>query len=518
MRPSPALPPSYRAASAALATRDLLVAAALAVVTFTLLTPFAIYGVDWQHDGAMLKTAMDVVSGQVLFRDTVFFYGALTAYLHAFALWIFPSLIAMKLFVVGAYALSSFFNYLAWRAILPRSLAILSGVIFFLFIPNIEFGTFLPWSSVYAMMFQSAALFSLTQIIAGKRVATWGAVLGATTAGVFWCRQPVGVILIAALVVIGFALKHKKWSLPDGAEVKALQWTLRGFVVINLLLFASIVVSGALEAWWYQNFVWPRHWASQGLGGMAWRNHAWQSLRPLDAAALAGWLIAAALPAWLAHSSIRLNARKISIYYTILIGAAVFQHETLSRLTSIEVGGWAVVILAVLIIHAAIGMFQSARVLSCPIPSDHYAAAALGGVALASLAQYFPVADRWHIAWALAPAVGVFVYALWRWAGWRTLPVFLVLACVFFPAAMSAARAGRTSFTQPTHTLTQPVFLKGMRVNAAQAATLSDIDRALQPILQKTPRLPGVLFGDNALLLCFAANLENASAGPSAKC
>ncbi len=491
--------------------RDSLIASTLAAVTFVLLTPFATFGVDWHHDGTMLKTAMDIKSGQVLFRDTAFVYGALTAYLHAFALWIYPSLIAMKLLVVGAYALSSFFTYLAWRSILPRSLAVLSSAIFFLFIPNIEFGTFMPWSSVYAMMFQSAALYSLTQIIAGSRVATWGAVLGATTAAVFWCRQPVGALLAVALVVIGFALRRAKWTLPDGAEFKALQWALRGFVVINLLLLASVVVTGALDAWWYQNFVWPRYWASQGLGGMAWRDHAWQSLRPRDAAALSTWLIAVALPAWFAYSSLRLNRRWVAAYYALLVGAIVWRHETLARFVSIEMGGWALVILAVVIVHATISVFQAARVSSCPVRSNHYTAAALGGGALASLAQYFPVADRWHIAWALAPAIGVFVYAWWRWTGWRTTTLFLVLAGCFLPAAVSATRSVRTSFTQQTHTLTEPVFLKGMRVTAAQAEIFSDIYRAVQPVLRNTPRLPGVLLGDNALLLCFAANLENPS-------
>ena len=62
--------------------RDALVAGLLAVVLAVLLWPMASLGVDPHHDGIMLKPALDVLSGQVLFRDTFTQYGALTTYLQ----------------------------------------------------------------------------------------------------------------------------------------------------------------------------------------------------------------------------------------------------------------------------------------------------------------------------------------------------------------------------------------------------------------------------------------------------
>src|SRR6478735_3879885 len=120
--------------------RDTTLASILAAGLVAVLAPCASYGVDWVHDGAMLKAAMDVHSGQVLFRDTLMVYGALTCYLQVLALLIYPSLLSIKLLTLAAYGVTLLFNYLAWRMILPQSLALLSGALFFLFIPTGEYG------------------------------------------------------------------------------------------------------------------------------------------------------------------------------------------------------------------------------------------------------------------------------------------------------------------------------------------------------------------------------------------
>src|SRR4051812_34011468 len=77
------------------------------IVTFAVYYPFSLIGVDPHHDGIMLKSAMDVLSGQVLFRDTFDQYGALTTYLQAFSLFSFgASLKVLKISTVFFYALS----------------------------------------------------------------------------------------------------------------------------------------------------------------------------------------------------------------------------------------------------------------------------------------------------------------------------------------------------------------------------------------------------------------------------
>ena len=87
---------------------DTMIACLLSVVMAALLVPFARIGVDLHHDGIMLKPALDVLSGQVLFRDTFMQYGALTCYLQVLALWIYPSLLSIKLMMVAVYAITFF--------------------------------------------------------------------------------------------------------------------------------------------------------------------------------------------------------------------------------------------------------------------------------------------------------------------------------------------------------------------------------------------------------------------------
>jgi len=60
-----------------------LLATVVPIATALVFTPFAVRIVDPTHDGFMLKTALDVMDGRRLFRDTFSQYGALTPWMHA---------------------------------------------------------------------------------------------------------------------------------------------------------------------------------------------------------------------------------------------------------------------------------------------------------------------------------------------------------------------------------------------------------------------------------------------------
>ena len=159
--------------------------------------------------------------------------------------------------------------------------------------------------------------------------------------------------------------------------------------------------------------------------------------------------------------------------------------------------------------HLSLGMKQKQILESVILTLKSYLTAALGGLSLASLAQYFPVPDQWHVAWALSPTVGLFVYALWRWTGWPAAILTMVLAACFLAPAISVVHSVRLSMTQPTVTLAEPAFLKGMRVSPQQAQTLATVSATVQRALRYAPALPSALFGQNALLLCYTPNREN---------
>src|SRR3954466_2359231 len=126
----PAVPP--------LSGGDRLIALLLAVAVVAYLVPFARTGVDPHHDGIMLKPALDVLSGQTLFRDTFMQYGALSCYLQVAALLVLPTLLSLKVLTVAVYAATLFLLYASWREILPRALTLLSCGLFMLFLPGYE--------------------------------------------------------------------------------------------------------------------------------------------------------------------------------------------------------------------------------------------------------------------------------------------------------------------------------------------------------------------------------------------
>src|ERR1700694_2701794 len=225
---------------------DALVASLLCASLMALLVPLASLGVDQHHDGIMLKPALDVLSGQVLFRDTFTQYGALTTYLQVVALWIQPTLLSLRLMTVMAYGVTLFFLYASWRLILPRSLTIFSCGLFILFIPAYEkhwfdqYWILLPWSSVFAMMFQSIGLYALFRLISGEQPQRWGIVLGLACACVFWCRQPVGALMTGSVAMIWLALCWTNWAPVRQSKRSILAGILGGFVAVNVLLLGDI--------------------------------------------------------------------------------------------------------------------------------------------------------------------------------------------------------------------------------------------------------------------------------------
>lgn len=161
------------------------------VATAVAFYPFALIDVDPHHDGIMFKPAVDVLEGQVLFRDTFSQYGAGLPYLQAAILGLFgPTLLALRLATVVVYALAAGLLVDVWRRLVPSSLACVSLGLW-LVLPGffVQGFPFLPWSSAYALLFQRG-----------------NALLCGVACGlVFLCRQPVGVVTaLAALCGLGF--------------------------------------------------------------------------------------------------------------------------------------------------------------------------------------------------------------------------------------------------------------------------------------------------------------------------
>ena len=92
---------------------------AVFVVTVLWFAVFAASRIDLHHDAVMLKPAIDVAAGKVIFRDTFCQYGALAVWLQALAVKIFGGeLIVIQLLTVLFYGGIAVLSDLVFRRFL----------------------------------------------------------------------------------------------------------------------------------------------------------------------------------------------------------------------------------------------------------------------------------------------------------------------------------------------------------------------------------------------------------------
>lgn len=494
--------------------RDALVASLLAAGLMALLVPLAPRGVDAHHDGIMLKPALDVLAGQVLFRDTFTQYGALTTYLQTAALRIQPGLLSLRLLTVAAYGVSLFILYAAWRLLLPRSLTIVACGMFMLFIPGYEMNwldepwLLLPWSSVYALMFQSLALYALLNIIRHEQAGRWGVMLGLSVACIFWCRQPVGVVTAGCLVAIGLALHWTGWTPATQSKRALLRGILGGYFGVHALLLAGIWLAGAGPEWWYQNFEWPRKFALSAANAH-WHAFGKMFLHPVAMLWLLVLLLAAMLPESLRRLGVRLSSRPVLAYYVCLGLGLVWQRERVLPVLELWAGGWTCLLPVTVMLQAAGSIWLGFSRRLAPKTTEYYLVAAAAALSLSSLVQYYPVPDSWHIMWALAPTFGLILFAFWRWSGWPAFVVALALTAAFLPSVWRKVQSAQKILALPYVTLTHPAVLRGMKVPPAQARGYEQTMSVLDRVLKEYPDIPTALLGNDALFLCFTNNRTN---------
>ncbi len=103
------------------------------------------------HQIFMLKPAIDVASGRMIFRDTFTMYGALTTYIQALAIKIFGErLMVIQLLTAFIYSVNAVLLWYIWSYLLDRWWTVASCIIWIL-LARFYLAPLLPWSSVYAL-------------------------------------------------------------------------------------------------------------------------------------------------------------------------------------------------------------------------------------------------------------------------------------------------------------------------------------------------------------------------------
>lgn len=498
-----------------MAKTDVWIATLLSLIAGVIFYPFARIGLDPHHDGIMLKPALDVLSGQVLYRDTFSQYGPLTTYLQTLALAVHPTLLSLRVLTVLANAASLFFLFLAWRAVLPRSLSLVASL---LFVSHAQFFDpmfpLIPWSSVLALFFQSVAILALLRIVAGSANAAWPWVLGIACACTVLCRQPVGIILTLTVGAIATALHFAGWRAC--APATRTLWLKVGlaFGAVSVLILGHLALHGALPACWEQTILWPRRWA-QGYNSVIFWINAKAYIYPREAGVLIVTLLVGFLPAIVRRIRPALPGWVDFTWLVILSGIYLaFARPFVAPSLGFFLGGWNAVILIAIVVQSILALVRVIRrspTSSVSLDREYYSSAALAGLALGSAAQIYPLPEPNHLYWALAPGLGVLVYFCHRLLRLHPTACSLALLLLLAPGVYSKYRWGTYTLDQSAVTLVNPPVLGGLRLPPPFAAALEKSYETIRPLLEKNPAQPVILYGHDALYLAWFENRENPS-------
>ncbi len=221
---------------------------------FTVLFWFGFWahiGVDAHHDGILLKPALDVASGKMLFRDTFTQYGALTTLLQAWVCELFGAkLMVIRWLTVFFYAGSSVLVWRISRPLLAGWFRIIPILLIFTQAP-FYFWTFHSWSSVYALFFLLLTC-RLLQIGLEKKCSGWfWFLIGCVSILGFWCRQPLGLVFPAAgtVVLASHWRFHDSWT----ETTKKLVLFLLGALGISAVFLIWIIQNHALIPFFHQS-------------------------------------------------------------------------------------------------------------------------------------------------------------------------------------------------------------------------------------------------------------------------
>jgi len=489
---------------------DVWIAALLTGVAGLIFYPFASIGVDPHHDGIMLKPAMDVLSGQVLQRDTFSQYGPLTTYLQALALAFSPTLLSLRLLTVAAYAGSLGLLYLAWRGLLPRVLALTAVLLFLVSVPFfIPYIVMIPWSSTLALFFQSLALLALMRLVAGSFPGVWAWVLGFACACTLWCRQPVGIILTASVAVIAVGLHLTGWRHPHSSTTRMWGRFAAGFAAVTVLMLGYLAANGALFAWWEQTIVWPRRWAA-----VAGTSHFPSIFKfwflQIGVLIFVGVLGLALAPSLIRRFRVKFPLSVDLVWWGLLVLFYwVFGRDWVRTSLLIEQGGWRPLILVLIVLLSLAVVFSVIVPSKGGRPDWYYLLSSLSGISLGSAAQIFPMPCVNHVFWALAPGFGLIVWLICKCLNLSPSKCALFILALLTPAAYDKYNWARLNLSLPRHELSG--VLVGLHGEADIAAAITRVQRSVGMILERNSNQAVILYGDDAVYLTFFNNRENPS-------
>jgi hypothetical protein len=495
-----------------------LLAVILAAITFSIFYPFASIGVDFHHDGIILKPALDVSSGQVLFRDSFSQYGALTTWMHAICLRIYPSLLSLRIFTVITYSLGVFFFVSCWLQLAPRGIAVTGWLIFIISAPFYDKRwLLLPWSSSLFLMFQAAVLTAVFKCIDNRNSIKWAILLGVFCAMGFWARPLLtGVGLSCALCLIWLILSFGRSKLEG---ITSRQWSLAGisFIAINLCITLYLILSNSFAPWIEQNWLWPfRGYTGGNLHNTTVFDRVIREVRINEGANVCMYYIAIYTLVIIYCRKCKSASNFIKLAYIAsaisILCFAIYKADNLSCLKfgngwSANNGGLFSFIIIVIIfcgIHEIWHFSNHGWKIK-----HHKKVLALLIISGASLAQFYPTFSMPQQWWSLTPAFGLFAYFIYIMCGRKNVISITLILLIFTPSLIERVKVGIDKLYQPLTTLSSPTILAGMRVSPSMEILIRSLDNAMNSLPPDDRIKPVALIGEDAMYCVFSKDLSN---------
>ncbi len=351
-------------------SRSLEVVVTVFVVALTFLVPmyFSILDPDWHHDGIMFKPASDVSAGLVLYKDSFYQYGFLTAHLQAFFIDIFGKyLIVLRLQSAIFLGMSGLLIFILARRISSTNVAALVVIVWLGLAPYIG-ETFLPWSSIYATFFVLLAAYLLGKAFDKETLlghCYWLCFLaGLSLTAAFWTRQPFGLML--PLMFMLFPLLTLDRCIENRRIVIAALAYCAGFFPLSLAIIYILNSQAALQDWWLQSFVFAQKFTTASTDSQwSFVTNLVRHLlpRPHQIGGIGGGDVWRTLPI------------VSSVIFVAVVFRLIFLRTQSSQLRYL-----------LIVSLLSIGMWH----------------------------QYFPVSGAWQIYWGATPMIVVVVTALYR--------------------------------------------------------------------------------------------------------
>jgi hypothetical protein len=329
-------------------------------ITLSLAGVFATIGADPHHDSILLKPAIDVARGKVLFSESFTQYGALTTLIQAgFIRILGERLMSIRIATVVFIGLYSVFFWLTWSKLMKPAMATLAclsalGVNYF------YTRSLLPWSSEYALLFEALGGYLFFRYLRKNQMVSLFA-SGASAGLAFWCKQSTGPFMAFGLAIALIMVARNRRDEADRSSwwrtaARLILIFSTGFAVSFAPFLIWLAWSGALSDWYLQSIKFALFFASSAGSGVY----------PPDNIRLR--LIFAPLP-W----------NILPIFCAVVVFSCCRKLWRGGRLSTVE------------------EMAGSLSLMSLPL-----------------IAQYYPVPDHPHFYWAGVPAMGILFYGITR--------------------------------------------------------------------------------------------------------